>query len=144
MYMSKSLYFVFYTDDDYMSDRFHLLFNKVNPGGIWKFINIHDDNVLQKIPIKITSLPCVYNVLKKELYEGEFVFGFLRSYDKLKYSKFQKNINERLTLRNDSEIHNVIKIQPRRQTKEEIEQRYVAESSQYDQGGDDRNRYNEY
>lgn len=105
----KNLYFVFYQDNDYLSDRLLILYDRVNPAGIWKFINIYDNKLLYELPIRIESLPAVYNVLDKELYLGEYLFEFLRSFDSVKYRRYLKTINERLEERDDNEIETVQK-----------------------------------
>lgn len=132
--MSKSMFFVFYKEDDYLSDRLHILYNRVNPAGIWKFINIYKDSILVKLPINLYSLPAIYNVKKKELYEGEYVFEFLRSFDLIEYNKLQKQINETMNMRNDSEINNLIQIEPPRMSREQMEYQYLQEQNRYGQG----------
>lgn len=106
----KNLYFVFYQDKDYLSDRFLILYDRVNPQGIWKFINIYRNDILFNLPIRVESLPAVYNVLDKELYLGEYVFEFLRSFDSVRYRRYLKVINERLEERDDNEIETIQKI----------------------------------
>ena len=124
--MSKSLFFVFYTDEDYLSDRFHILYNKVNPGGIWKFINIYKDDILREIPVNLTSIPAIYNVKKKELYEGEYVFEFVRSFDSLEYNHQQETLNNRMSNRNDADIE--LQQKP---SKDEMEYMYNKEHNRY-------------
>ena len=124
--MSKSLFFVFYTDEDYLSDRFHILYNKVNPGGIWKFINIYNDDILREIPVNLTSIPAIYNVKKKELYEGEYVFEFVRSFDSLEYNHQQETLNNRMSNRNDADIE--LQQKP---SKDEMEYMYNKEHNRY-------------
>jgi len=106
----KNLYFIFYQDNDYLSDRLLMLYDKINPKGIWKFINIYGDEILNRLPIKLDSLPAVYNVLNKEIYLEEYVFEFIRSFDSVKYNKYAKIINERLEERDDNEKETINKV----------------------------------
>ena len=106
----KNLYFIFYQDNDYLSDRLLILYDRVNPDGIWKFINIYRNDILFNLPIQLESLPAIYNVMDKELYLGEYVFEFMRSFDSVKYRRYLKVINERLEERDDNEIETIHKI----------------------------------
>lgn len=143
--MSKSLFFVFYQDEEYLSDRLQILFNRVNPAGIWKFINVYNENVLHSLPIKVTSLPAIYHVTKKELYEGEYVYEFLRSFDVIEYNHLQNQLNERIQVRNDSEINNMIKIQPPRMTAEEMNYNYLQQQNSFQVNNNyENNQYDPY
>jgi hypothetical protein len=106
----KSLHFIFYKERDYLSDRLLLLYEKIIPIGIWKFINIYNSNLLQYIPIKLQSLPAIYNVQKKELYIGEYIFEYLRSLDTHSTDQIVKTINTRIEQRDDTEIETIHKL----------------------------------
>lgn len=106
----KNLYFIFYQDNNYLSDRLLILYDRINPHGIWKFINIYKNDILLNLPIEIETIPAIYNVMDKELYIGEYVFEFMRSFDSVKYNRYLKIINERLEERDDNEIETIHKI----------------------------------
>lgn len=101
----KNLYFIFYKNEDYLSDRLLLLFNRIDCSkfGIWKFINIYDPRILNYIPIQLESLPAIYNVLQKELYLNDYVFEYVRSFDIDKYKRYVKQINEGINELDDTQ-----------------------------------------
>ena len=127
---SKSMYFIFYKDNDYGSDRFQILFNRINPSGIWKFINVYEPNILDEIPLNLSSLPAIYNVKRMELYEGEYVYEFVRSCGMTATDRFQHPLNKRFNERDDHDIDSIIRIQPPKT--ENLERLYNQERRQYE------------
>jgi hypothetical protein len=124
------MYFMLYKDNDYGSDRVQILYNRINPQGIWKFINIYEPDLLDDIPLNLTSLPAIYNVKKMELYEGEYVFEFVRSLGLSPVDQFQHPLNRRFNERDDNDIETIIKFQPPKST-EHMEQLYNQERQNY-------------
>lgn len=122
--MSRNLYFVFYSDNDYMSDRLQLLFNRINPPGLWKYINVYSDEILDMIPLQLESLPCVYDVKKQALYEGEYIFQYLSKLDRYKYKNMKKQINQDIQQYHESDVDNSMTYQTRRETVEELNKYY--------------------
>lgn len=111
----KNLYFIFYRDNEVCSERLLNLYHQKTPEGIWKFINIYDSSVLEELPIIIETLPAIYNVAQKELYEGEYVLTFMKAFQPSQTPDdyhVEKSINKRIQERDDNEIEVIKKIPP--------------------------------
>jgi hypothetical protein len=126
----KAVYFVFYKDGDYPCDRMNILYNRVNPKGIWRFINIFDQELYGVIPFQIHSLPAIYDVTKRKLYQGDYVYEFIRSCGLSPNNMLEHPVNQRIDDRNQGEINEFLNIQPHK-SKERMERLYQEEREHF-------------
>ena len=126
----KSVYFVFYKDGHYPCDRMNILYNRVSPKWIWRFINIFDPELYEMIPMQIQSLPAIYDVTRRKLYQGDYVYDFIRSNGLSPNNVLEHPLNRRLSDRNQGEINEFLNIQPHK-SKERMDALYQRELNNY-------------
>lgn len=126
----KSVFFVLYKDGDYPCDRMNILYNRVSPRGIWRFINVFDNELYDTIPFDVDTLPAIYDVTKRKLYQGDFVYDFIRSRGLSPNNVLEHPLNRRINERNQGEINEFLNIQPHK-SKERMEEMYQREVNNF-------------
>jgi hypothetical protein len=108
----------------------NILYNRINPKGIWKFINVFDKELYTMIPFEVQSLPAIYDVKSRKLYQGDYVYDFIRECGLSPNNVMDHPVNRRLSDRNQGEINEFLNIQPHK-SKEKMQELYQNEVNNY-------------
>jgi hypothetical protein len=99
--MPQESFFIFYNSKCSKSLDFLKTFKTLKPIGNWTFIEIINKETLNKIPLKITTIPCVFDVNKKKLYKNEELKKLLYTLHVEEPLKKNKSTDEHITIKKE-------------------------------------------